>query len=460
MALKDKIPAILEHIEQSKTLTAHNKVLFNISEGDLLTYVKAALKDQLGPNSYEQVLGRIAPINILKKVVAKLSKLYSEGATRIPENANDDELLKDYEKSMDADNLWTNNNENFNTYKSLVAELYEDDGELKSRPIPGQQFLPYGDDPKNPLRMTVGIKFMGKYGDGERFWLYSDDEFMSITNDGKIVKADMVENEGENPFGVIPFTYAVRSDYLLTPLADTDMLTMVVLIVILMADLNLAMKFLAHPQFYGIDVDTADLKREPSSFWDFKSDPATDKTPQVGVISPNLDLDSQARWIAQQLAMWLDSRNIRPGAIQGGVSAENVASGIALMIREMDTTEDRKAQVPFFVKAERDFWNKVSTMHNKLNEAGRLKESRKFTSDEIDVTVEFPPMSVVEDRTAKVIRLKTETESGFKSKRTSIEELNPKWDEKQVDAELERIAEEKPAIVAPTFGSAEENDDV
>jgi len=459
MALKNKIPAILEHIEDSKKLLAHNKVLFDISEGDLLTYVKIALNDQLGPNSYEQVLGRIPPINIFKKVVAKLSKLYSEGISRTPENENDAELLGEYISALSADDLWTENNENFNSYKALVTELYEDDGEVKSRPIPGHQFLAYGDDPKNPLRMTVGIKFMGKYGDEERFWLYSDEEFLSITNEGQIVVDDMADNEGINDFGVIPFGYKARSKYLLTPLTDTDMLTMVILIVILMADLNLAMKFLAHPQFYGIDIDYEQLKREPSSFWNFKSDPASDKTPQVGVIAPNLDLDSQARWIAQQLAMWLDSRNIRPGAIQADASADAVASGIALMIREMDTTEDRKAQIPFFVSAERDYWNILSTMHNKLVGAGRLKEKKKFSSDQINVLTEFPPMSIIEDRDAKVNRLKIEIDAKLKSQRTAIEELNPRWTEERIEIELEKIDGEKPKIVAPIMPMQDEEDD-
>jgi len=78
MSLTDKseLESIKAHIEDHKGVLTHNNMLFNIMEGDLLTFVLADLKQQLSARSFEIVKQRVAPINVLIKIVDKLSQIY------------------------------------------------------------------------------------------------------------------------------------------------------------------------------------------------------------------------------------------------------------------------------------------------------------------------------------------------------------------------------------------------
>lgn len=100
--LKEEIPLLMAHVQKNAPLTAHNAILFDIYEGNLLEYVLVDLKKQLSPEYFQQIIHRVTPINILVRVVQKLSKIYSKPPRRIIENGNDmdAELLAFYEEKL------------------------------------------------------------------------------------------------------------------------------------------------------------------------------------------------------------------------------------------------------------------------------------------------------------------------------------------------------------------------
>ena len=248
MGLKQQIPAILKHIELNSSKISDNQTIFNILEGDILSQIHAKIEEQLSGESVKISKQRAVPINILRKMIDKLSTLYNIAPDRIAKLENDQELMDDYTSVLNINDQLGTVNESFNAYKYGVEEIFynENDKAINIRTLPTYLFLPYGDDRQNPLRTTVMIKFMGsksfKKGTGieadgsERsnqvksmnvFHLFSDTEFLSITGNGDIVQSDMIENpEGVNPYGVIPFSYVSRSKYLLIPKTDSDTITM------------------------------------------------------------------------------------------------------------------------------------------------------------------------------------------------------------------------------------------
>ena len=447
MALNDRAKILADYVKDYERTIDYNNKLFRILEGDLLTEVLSSLERQLSPKAYVIAKERVSPINILKKIIDKLSKLYSVAPTRTSSSAVNQELIDMYERDSNINYHLDNKNHNFNVYKNSVLEIYEDPYELavNFRAIPANQFIPYSDDVVNPLRMTTGIKFMGTVrGPGgsmvKKFHAISANEFLSFTENGDIVMEDMAMSEGINPFGVLPFVYASRSPYNLVPIIDTDTLQMVVLLPVLLTDLNFASEFMSHAIIYGVDINAENLTMSPNQFWELKSD-EEGKSPQVGTIEPTVNIEGVLQLIKEQMATWMETRNIRPGTISN-LDSSDVASGISLIIREMDTTQDRKEQEVIFQGVENEIWNwKLKIIHNRLVDMGRIASRSKFTEE--DIQTKFADQKPIEEKSQVVLRLKEENQAGFTSKRRAIKELNPGITDEEIDELMEEIDEEK-----------------
>jgi hypothetical protein len=455
----------------------YNENLFNILEGDLMTKLCESLKRQLSASASEIAIQRAAPINILNKIIGKLSRLYTDSPIRVTENAINQKLVDLY-SSNGINSTWHDANEAFNAYKWTSIELYHDKdlGELKTRAVPSHMFVPFCLSRTDPLRVDGIIKFMGeiKYPTKEgfiikrRFWIYTKDEFYSIDEDGKVIVDDIPTDDDDmitaiNEYGVLPFEYISQSRYLLIPKIDTDTLQMTLLVPILLTDMNFGSMFLAMPILYGIDIEATNMKLSPNHFWDLTSKTSQDGSqvkPEVGVIRAEPDLRAMMESVVNQLSLWLDSRNIKPGTI-GKLTAENFSSGISKIISEMDTVEHRKMQAVYFKTAEKSFWRKLGVMHNELVRAGLISENRLFIDPEtMIVNVKYAEIPVIQSREDKIRELRAEKDAGFTSTKRAIRALNPDSEDGIEDKIVDEIKAEKTVVIDGSQASEDNNQNI
>lgn len=112
------IPELLSHIDQNHERFVHYHKLLDIYSGNLLKYIETDLSAELGRRSFERAKHRIPPINILSKLVEKLSRVYGETPTRTcGTNDVDNELMTYYSNELDLDNQLANANELLNLHK-------------------------------------------------------------------------------------------------------------------------------------------------------------------------------------------------------------------------------------------------------------------------------------------------------------------------------------------------------
>lgn len=450
--MADENKQLLDFIDSKKSTIDYNNIIFDILEGDFLKHLTESLSKELSANNLADAITRAAPINVLRKIVGKLSRLYNTGdPIRVTDNPSDQALIDEYVKNEDLNTHWGNANSNFNSYKNTVLELYHDPNKsrLRTRSVPSVQFLPYSNDLIDPLNPTTLIKFMGKDDAGNRmFWVYSDDEFYSLSDKGG--RQAIGETEGLNPYGILPFTYINQSSYTLVPTIDTDTVQMALLIGKLLVDINFGSKYQSHPIVYGIDMDTEGLERSPNILWNLKSD--DDKKPEINVLKTDADIESQLNSLMQQTALWLQTKDIRPGTV-GSTSAEKASSGISLMIQEMDTAENVSKQQKYFEEAENDYWKRLARIHNYLADAGKLSTRSKFVNPaDLTVTIEYAAAGTVEDPTVKEARILAQLTAGTLSKKEAMRRLNPKMEEKQI----EELLSEAKADGAIDFGIQKE----
>lgn len=449
------IKALVKYVKDNAEYLKHNNVLFNIYEGDLNKYVERDLQEQLSPKAYNLAKFRIAPINILRRIVDKLSKIYAKSPRRIAlvngEPSEKDQVLLDwYIQHMQCDVYWNIANELFNLSKTVSVEPFVDKGLPRMRAIPNDRFMYYSDDMNDPTKPTAWIKAMGSiYDDKEQkqkaiFYIYTDEEFIPVTEDGVVltdVLAKLENPNAQNPYGKIPSVYVNKSFHSITPPIDSDVLAMTKLIPVLLSDLNYAVMMQAFSIIYGIDVDQENLVMAPNVFWNLKSDKTSDKKPEVGTIKPEVDITQVMEFIKAQLILWLNSKNIRPGSV-GDLSAENMASGIAKIVDEMDTFEDRQKQVQFFQKAEYDFWALISQNMHPYWRSQKMIDTNLDFSPNVEIKVEFPEQLPMSDRSKLIDDAIKELDKALTTKERAIKMINPDMDSAQVEALLEEIQEE------------------
>lgn len=452
MSLADDVELLLDHIKSTKEQqrVEHNTALFDIFEGNLLTYIIEDLKSQFSPKAQEQIKHRLAPINILIKYVDKLSKIYQQNPVRMTESdqQSDKDLVEYYETKMNFDVKMNNSNEFYNLFKNTLIEPFLHRGMPRLRAIPSDMFWVWSNDMEDPNFATHVVVSMGHEKSAARKTLYrayTDDEFVIFDSDGNVrreLMRDLENEEGINPVERIPFSYANMSQNLLTPQVDSDVLKMVKVLPILLSDLNYAVMYQAFSLVYGIDVDTQKIEKNPDSFIEFHSTKDGLK-PEIGSIKPQVDITEVLNLIQSQFSFWLNTRGIRAGAI-GQVSAEQFASGISKLIDEMDTFEARQKQVVTFQSTEEDLWQLI--LHH-LDPFWRKNNMLDVTaprpaSDSLEVKTAFPAQLPMVQRGQSVRDLEAERDAGFISTRRAIKKLNPRMTEEEIDDLLVEIRNE------------------
>jgi hypothetical protein len=438
-------------VRDHRSYFARNHERLDIYSGNLLHWVDKALKAQLGNEAYEQARHRIPPINVLVRIIEKQSKIYAPGVSRQVVGGKDADaaLLGWYEDEMAPSLRLQLANEYYNLFKNVVILPTIKAGAPTLKIYPADRFVPRGSNGNvEGVIFKLGKKNVG----GKMIECYQDadaDRYTYFTEDGVDVTAQFSPEDnpqGLHTLGRLPFTYINKDPNNVVPTDDSDILAMTKLIPILLTDINFAHMFQAFSILIAIDAEANGLKFSPNAVWQFKSNPGTDKAPSITTIQPSADIDGGLSLVANQLALWLNSKGIKPGAV-GEISGSNFSSGIAKMLDEMDTSENRNAQVPYFQEAETDLWDLVLNGYHPIwlatvPEFGAPKDEFARGAKVVANFAEQVPLvrrgSVVEDA-------KKEVEAGFVTNRRALKRINPTLTDAEITALELEIADEKAA---------------
>lgn len=446
-SLSSKMKLIAEQYDIHRKYLTRNHELFDIYEGNLKPYVEKIMQSSLSDTYFSQIRHRIMPINILKRIIDKLAQVYSNDPIRTASEKQD--VLDLYQSFYAVNNKMNSADEFSNLFKGYALEPFIRTDRITGESTPSLRVLPFdrffviGEDLIDPLNPTIFVKIMGKVTlqkgvEEMSFFAYTDTEFLAFTESGKVLDQYMVENEGVNIFGKIPFVYGNRSQYNIMPTQDTDILEMSKIIPVLFSDLGGMIMFSCFPINYGIDVDTTNLVMSPNVFWNLKSLPESNKGGSIGTITPTAEVDKVLNYISHTLSAWLESKGIKVGSL-GQLNGDNFSSGISKIIDEMDTYEIRRKQVQFFKKEEKELWKLTAIMHNVWLETGAI-QSIPSLPDNWEVTVEFDEPVPYVDRRTEVETVKMEVEGNFLDQKSAIKKLYPDLTEEEVDERIELIS--------------------
>ena len=461
--LRELLPDILAHIRRHTDYLRYNNRLMLVHEGQLREEIENSMRAELSAASYAKAIKRVPSINLLVRIIDKLSRVYSEPVLRSTEKDQDAELLDFYTDETCLNEKMASANRLLNLHKCVAIEPFIHNGKPRVRVVPAHQFLVYSDDTKDPTSPTVYIKVMGRERKNEPFtdWngrkferdevrevdvyvLYSDDEILIVDSEGALREDKMyaIQLTGQNPLGVIPAVYVNRSDFRLVPVPDTDTLENTILIPKLLADLNYAVQFQSHTVLVALDlVMPANPVLAPDTVWEMTSKDEG-KQGRMDTIKPSVDIEQVLMLIQSTLAIWLESRNIKAGTF-GQIQPANAASGIAKLIDEADATQDRKAQCGRFHDAEVALWALLAKMHRFWVETGELETEKKLFSEDFAVSIRFPDQKPIMTDKDKIEEVRLMTEAGLMTRRQGIQKLYPYFTEKEITKWMDELEKEK-----------------
>lgn len=467
--LQNLVPELIEHIKLHwESHVQYNSNLIDISNGALLPFVEASMKEELNPRAFARSKNRIPPINILKKLQTKLSKVYSEAPTReIGENLIDNTLLGLYIEGWDLNSQLAYANDLLIINKYCALEPFMNEGIPEMRVLSAKDFLVYSDSRVNPNVPTVFIKFMGSIQkdvneqiDGllgttkssktvAIFHAYSDEQFMIFDEEGDIILLE------DNPFKTIPFVYLRSNTNELIPTPDSDNLPMVTLIPKLLADLNYAVMFGCRSQVVAIDVEINNAEFSPDSMWVLNSVPGENKTPSLETIKSDVDVDKVLNLINNEIGLWLDTKGIKSGSV-GKATVESAASGISKLIDESDASSVNRIYKKIFLNGEKKLWKLLPDLHNTWIASGESDERVAFSKD-FKPNVQLVDAKVIPDNKKILEELKLEDELGLFDKKRALIKLNPEASDEEIQAMLDVLIENDILIPLPVIDENNDN---
>lgn len=446
--LKQKRKMIIDYIKAHRKFLSQNTEALDIYEGNLKPYVDSILQSSLSANYYHSIKDRILPINILQRFVDKVSTTYSKPPSRKSENPRSQEFVDFYQNTLQVNNSMSIADAYSHLFKGFALEPYiNKNGVPALRELPFNSFLVMSDSLVNPEEETIFIKFMGKMTQDEEtllLFVYTDTEFDAFYLNGNEATEYLIENEGINVIGTIPFVYGKRQKNRLIPTLDTDMLSIAKAIPCMITDGAGAQMYQAFSIIYGVDISTENLKMSPNALWSIKSDRESDKNPQLGVLTPTAQTDKIMEFVTTTFTLWLETKGVRVGST-GSMDAANMSSGISKIIDEMDVHELKKKSQYWFKQDEEELWNvKLPKIHNYWIKSGLLNPSMipQLMPEEQDpeIYVEFEAPRPMMSRMEEISEVKAEIELGTMTMEQAIRKLHPDMDDEMISETLSNRA--------------------
>ncbi len=432
------VKELLNTIRDNKDRLETNAKLIDILDGNLLPYVKNQLSKELSTSAYDRSVGRIAPVNVFKKLVDKLTRLYSEGVIRSTENDTDKELLAYYEENMDLNQSMQFANKLFNAtgYVALMPIVY--DGRPVLKIIPADKFLVFNYSINNNNKIDLFVEISGEDQEGNVIYTaWTDTEMLVFDSNGNIRSEFMYEG-GVNPYETIPVVYIGKSKISLMPATDKGSFTLAKLPSILLTDLNYSVQYMSHSIIYGVDVDIAQASANPDSLWILNSIEGERTSPSIGTITPNVDIDGVLKIIKEEIAMWFEARGVKTTST-ATLNVNNAASGIAKMIDESDTTQNIKEQAEIFKNAEGELWELIKLMHNVWISSGFIVDEARAFSKDFNVEVSYKEIKPLVDMKTEIEKAKTLLELGLINKQDALRMVFPDLTDEQAAEKLSEI---------------------
>lgn len=459
---------------------------------------------QFDMTTIQEMAYAISNISLVKKVIGKLARVYSNGVTRsvtiggkeVEEQTKKLQALEgllDFNSVMKKTNRILKLQHNTLLYVRPQKVLEDEDSGYKIKIEALQPYLydviPFPGDPTQPwivilspyrppnvswttantaihtdnnanqvpgnMPMSDGTDQAIADPDDEsadEFIWWSPNFHFTTNCKGEIV-SDPVNEKGielqdkfANPISKLPFVhFAIEQDGEFWAIGGDDLIDGGILVNSMISQTNHIAVTQGYGQFWmkGKNLPR-NQKIGPSKAILMEQASKDDPEPSIGFASANPNLESLCRLVEMYVALLLTTNNLSSSSVQSTMSGgKDFASGIAMMIDKAESMEDVQDQEQIFRDKEPEVWELVrdwSPLYIDKLEP-EFKENA-LPSDDFDVTLKFNPPQAVQSEGDKLDNLQKRKNLGINTLEDLIMMDNPGLTKDEAQAKLKQIEDE------------------
>lgn len=512
--------ALMQDIEILKILqeiTANPEVIrkaqarrrHDMYKDDGTKFLIEQIKNEFGAKAIPEM--RLAPLNVLSKIVKKKSVIYRTPPIRKTSSGDADQKLVDfYVTELEIDAGMMKGNRFYNLFSNTGLYCWpgclNKDGVadfLKFMVIPSylyslvpdpfdptvikkvvmSEFTEYAGVIANSYQQSAtgvqgfnrdpGMKNPGTSVDSaqpampgdpnRRFIWWTDDEHFTTNIRGeKILLSDQSYQDNNTQFmnsaGILPIVNLAKDrDCETWSTQGADLFDSCLAFAIGWTDLLTIAK---HQGFAQPVITSPEMPEEiqvgvNKVLWLKQSPDGTGPTPTFGFASAGSPLNEYKDVLMDFLGLILTSNDLNPGAVSGNRQSSDMSSGFSRLIEMSDALEAIEADKPVLRDAELNLWDVIKAWHNDMYERGVLREDAKKLgrfSDKFELSIQFRDIRPIESETDRITAAKAYLDMGIATKQMALKKLQPDLSDDQADKILSEVDAEKQANLAK-FGS-------
>ena len=307
-------------------------------------YSGTSTEEYIRPYFQGDAFSEIPPAlqNFTRKFINKVSGIYTLGAKRNVGNEKYFELTPTKDVRMKHSERMTR------LLGTIANRVYWNDGKFDYSPI--YYFEAYFDD--NPFKPTAIIyPLLNKTADlsdneGLQWEYWDSEKYIIMNEDGDI------QNEKDNPYGIIPFAFTHREDQIDSFFVEgaNDIINCNEQVNISMTEMNLGLRFnmFGQPWVNGLNADQNMVRAGSNTILDMGDDGVYNITsPNGNIMEAIQNIKFQIELVASNNHLW----------IQWAESGGEVPSGISLMVKDMERKEDYYDDVSLWRLYEKELYD-------------------------------------------------------------------------------------------------------
>ncbi len=473
-----------------------------------INYVLELLMKQFDSSTVVEMQYAMSNISILRKVIDKLAKVYTNGVKRTMKNKSDTQAVESAAEYIDMNAAMKKANKYFRTFKNTLAfvrpmkngEQYD----IKVEVLPPFKYdaVENADNPEVPLaivlsdyvtsrkplyalgdaayagrsgvreshqidapvQQTPGTGITGNDGGSEdkREYIWWTKSYHFTTNAKGVIlntSEDGEEAGTDNPIKELPFVnFAGEQDGCFWAEGGSDLVDTGVKINVDISNI----KHIGNTQGYGqLYMTGKDLPKSfkvgPNHCVQLEQVDKDAPTPTIGYLTSNPPLADLKSIIEMQVALMLTTNNLSTSgfsvSLQGG---KDFASGIAMMIDKSESIEDIEEQAEVFIKREPQVWCLVYAWLTAYKSSGKLTEEAnalKIVKTPEEVSVSFPSPKPVVSESEELDVLQKRKDLGLNTQVELLMRDDPSLTEADAQAKMEKIQAEKLNNAAAVVGA-------
>ncbi|MBK6381729.1 MAG: hypothetical protein IPF72_19535 [Chitinophagaceae bacterium] len=484
----DVVRQIIEEINGQSELTrrALVKRRHDIYKDGGKHYLIEQIKREFDTDALDEM--RLAPVNLLKKIINKKSTLFKKAPVRKAINPKDQVLVDYYTYELKLNTVMQKANRYYNLFSNTVIYTHPNPrGELcvevvapylysikpnsynqseidayvfncftETGIVAPQQntgsatgFQSFSQEPGYRFSQDkIASNELNNEPNNRMYMFWSDTEHFTANKDGEriILAPELGPDQFYNPIGRMPVVNLAKDrDNESWATQGEDMVDLTIAIQMGWTDLLT----IAKHQGFATPVIMSEEKPQKMIFgvnkglWlQLRQD---GPTPSVSYVQPNSPLDQYKGMLLDLLALLFSTNDMDPRSVGGVSAAQNFTSGFHALIAASDNLEAVEADKPVFQEAEQDQWEIISKWHNYLFDAGLLEEEArqlgKFT-DTFEINVQFAEVKPLESEDEVIDRVMKLRSEGLITKKDALKKLNPDLSEDEVMQKLADIQSE------------------